>query len=54
MFTDEELEALLDRSDMLSAASVSDTGIQTERNGRAKHYKVVDQQCGDLKLEQFS
>ncbi|PNF37180.1 hypothetical protein B7P43_G00458, partial [Cryptotermes secundus] len=54
VFTDEELEALLDRSDMLSAASVSDTGIQTERNCRAKHYKVVDQQCGDSKLEQFS
>lgn len=42
VFTDEELEALLDRSDMLSAASVSsDTGIQTERKGRVNIYKVI-------------
>jgi hypothetical protein len=55
VFTDEELEALLDRSDMLSAGSVSsDIGIETKSKGRVKHYKVVDQQCGDSKLKQFS
>jgi hypothetical protein len=55
VFTDEELEALLDRSDMLSAACASsDTGIQAKTKGRVKHYKVVDKQCGDSKLEQFS
>jgi hypothetical protein len=55
VFTDEELEALLDRSDMLSAASVSsDTGIQTKRKGRVSIYKVIGQQCGDSKVKQFS
>jgi hypothetical protein len=51
VFTDEELEALLDRSDMLSVSS--DTEIETKRKDRVKHYKVVDQQCGDSKLKQF-
>jgi hypothetical protein len=55
VFTDEELDALLDRSDMLSATSVSsDTAIQTKRKDGVKIYKVINQQCGDSKLKQLS
>lgn len=47
VFTDEELDALLDRSDMLSASpESSDTGTQMKIKG-ANIYKVVDQQCRD-------
>jgi hypothetical protein len=51
VFTDQELESLLDRSDMLPAASVSsNTAVQTNRDDRVKIYKLVDQRCGDSKL----
>lgn len=54
VFTDEELDALLDRSDMLSASpESSNTGTQTKIKG-AKIYKVIDQQCRDPKLKQLS
>ncbi|XP_021929126.1 lymphoid-specific helicase-like isoform X2 [Zootermopsis nevadensis] len=51
VFTDEELDALLDRSDMLSASpESSDTGTQMKIKG-ANIYKVVDQQCRDPELK---
>jgi hypothetical protein len=54
VFTDEELDALLDRSDMLSKTpESSDTGAQKKVIG-VKIYKVLDQQCGDQKLKQLS
>lgn len=54
VFTDKELDALLDRSDMLPAAESSVTGIQTKVKDDIKIYKVVDQPYEDLKLKDLS
>lgn len=54
VFTDDELEALLDRSDMLSTTSESsNTGTQTKMKEGVKIYKVIDQQCREPTLKQL-
>jgi hypothetical protein len=54
VFTDEELDALLDRSDMLPAVESSVTRIDSKIKEDVKIYRVVDKPHEDLKLNNLS